>query len=480
MAKQNINNTNSLIAGARFAAKGYTSSSGGDALMQAGAEAGEYQKQAEARKQQSDNVMGQFIESMPTNVDLDKVPQALRGETNKYLIDQRDFYFENAKIAAREGASSPLYAEAVSNMNGVVMGFNKLNQDFDKLKEMKQNYINDHDKGFISAGNTPENIEFMTSLTTDQIPFSISATGRLNYGEGATLDDAPRYSTKDHETAESLISLNKTLYSSGVPMDQGKEFVVRQQVRQALAKGGRDAVISMATDDYILPGGLGIQDTDLLTNPGRAKELAQFVEDQYVSMLGQTAQSGYDAIVAKERRSDNRAVSRSKAISDSKDNNASGEKPYSDMTASERRIIDAKDRSELGNKYMKDVMSGNTSSLIGGKYLGGNIINVASGSIKTGVNRLDDARQALADNDFEESIIEDFDMPVDHLLIITDKSYYIIDPNEEAINKSLNAIIISNKFGDDATTDQAVMNVEKSKPVLPVFNNNMGPQQATE
>ena len=72
-------------------------------------------------------------------------------------------------------------------------------------------------------------------------------------------------------------------------------------------------------------------------------------------------------------------------------------------------------------------------------------------------------------------------MPVDHLLIITDKSYYIIDPNEEAINKSLNAIIISNKFGDDATTDQAVMNVEKAKPVLPVFNNNIpGPQQATE
>jgi hypothetical protein len=124
-------------------------------------------------------------------------------------------------------------------------------------------------------------------------------------------------------------------------------------------------------------------------------------------------------------------------------------------------------------------MSGNTSSLIGGKYLGGNIINVASGGI--GVDRLVDARQALADNDFEESVIEDFDMPVDHLLIITDKSYYIIDPNEEAINKSLNAIIISNKFGDDATTDQAVMNIEKAKPVLPVFpNNNMGPQQAAE
>ena len=316
MAKKNTYNTNansSLISGAGFAAKGYVSSSGSDAIMQAGSDTS-YIDEISSRKQAADSTMSNFIESMPSNVDLDKVPEALRGETNKYLIDQRDFYFQNAKIAAREGASSPLYAEAVSNMNGVVMSFNKLNGDFDKLKEMKTNYISDYDKFMVSAGNRPEDIEFMTNLSTDKIPLTISASGRLNYGEGATLDDAPKYAVKDFETAKTLIELNKTIYSTGVPMDQGKEFIVRQQVRQALAKGGRDAVVSMATDDHIAEGGLGIQDQDLLTNPARTRELSKFVEDQYVSMLSQTAQSGYNAVTRKENRDDNRAVSRSVSL----------------------------------------------------------------------------------------------------------------------------------------------------------------------
>ena len=315
MAKQTRNTTAMPNVGNVY--QGYISNSGAQAVL-AGAQMMDTRQQDAARKQAADATMGQFIESMPTNVDLDKVPVSMRDTTNKYLVGLKDEFFENAKIASREGASSPLYAEAVSNMNRITMAFKNLNQDFEKLKEMKYNYINDYDKGFVSEGSRPEAVEFMTNLTTDQVPLGISESGRLTFGEGATLDDAPKYATKDFETAKSLIDLNSTLYNAGQPMDKGKEGVVRMQIRNALSKGGRDAVLSMATDDYIMPGGLGIQDQDLLYNPERTKELSQFVEDQYVAMLSQTANDGYKALIAKENRNDNRAIARSLSLAQKK------------------------------------------------------------------------------------------------------------------------------------------------------------------
>ena len=450
--------------------QGYISNSGAQAVL-AGAQMMDTRQQDAARKQASDATMGQFIESMPTNVDLDKIPTNMRDQTNKYLIGLKDEFFENAKIASREGASSPLYAEAVSNMNRITMAFKNLDQDFEKLKEMKYSYINDYDKGFVSEGSRPEAVEFMTNLTTDQVPLGISESGRLTFGEGATLDDAPKYATKDFETAKSLINLNSTLYSAGQPMDKGKEGVVRMQIRNALSKGGRDAVLSMATDDYIMPGGLGIQDQDLLYNPERTKELSQFVENQYVAMLSQTANDGYKALIAKENRADSRSISRSISLAEKK--KAAGLTSASDMTTAELRQVDAKDRSDLGREYMGKVMDGDTKPLIGAKYVNETVLNatyIGGGNGASAVDALSKIGYSKSDiNDFLESEYSPGDM-----LIITDKDYYVVDPYNESTQKDLTSAIIQSKFGNDATTDAAIMNVEKNKPVLPVIN--VGPQ----
>lgn len=56
------------------------------------------------------------------------------------------------------------------------------------------------------------------------------------------------------------------------------------------------------------------------------------------------------------------------------------------------------------------------------------------------------------------------------MLIITDKDYYVVDPYNNAVNKNLSRAIVVSKFGNDATTDQAIMEIEKAKPVLPVIN----------
>ena len=51
----------------------------------------------------------------------------------------------------------------------------------------------------------------------------------------------------------------------------------------------RDDVLSLATDDFITEGGLGILDDDLLYNEERTDELRDMVIDSYMGMFKETA-----------------------------------------------------------------------------------------------------------------------------------------------------------------------------------------------
>lgn len=459
-----------LISGAGFASKSYIGQpgqgSGAAAVMQA-AEAAQadmdYRKQL---RKEAETTMGNFIDNMPANIDIAKVPQSMRPQLGKYLVEAKNEYFENAKLASSNSPNSPIYMEAVDRMNEITQSFANLNNDFNKLKELKYQAIEDFDNGMISEGNRPEDIDFISKLTTDQVQFGIGPGGRLMYGEGATLDDVPKYHYKDHESATKIVNLSNTLYNDGRPMDAGKEQLVRMQLQQQLKKGGRDAVLSMATDDHIIPGGLGIKDIDLLENPQRQEELEKFVVDSYMDVLRQSAQSGYQAKQAELNRSENRAINRSLRLA--KEKKARGLSSGTDkITAAEQRQIDAQDRVNVGEEYMQTLMTGDTTPLIGAKYANQNVI--AATYIGAGAEQ-----DLMAEYGYSNSDIKNFKGQPGSLLLITDKDYFVVDPYNETSNKELERAIIQSKFGADAVTDVAI---SKIKPVLPGMS---GPRPTAE
>lgn len=69
---------------------------------------------------------------------------------------------------------------------------------------------------------------------------------------------------------------------------------VEMQLRNNMMQGGRETVLSLAVDDFIIPDGLGLDD-DLLFNEERHDELVDVVVDQYLNMLRQSANTGYEA-----------------------------------------------------------------------------------------------------------------------------------------------------------------------------------------
>jgi hypothetical protein len=452
-----------LISGAGFASKSYigqpAQGSGASAVMQAaeGAQSDiDYRRQL---RKQAETTMGNFIDNMPANIDIAKVPQSMRPQLNKYLVEAKNEYFENAKLASSNSPNSPVYMEAVDRMNEITQSFANLNNDFTKLKELKYQAIEDFDNGMISEGNRPEDIDFISKLTTDQVQFGIGPGGRLMYGEGATLDDVPKYHYKDHESATKVLNLSNTLYNDGRPLDAGREQIVRMQLQQQLKKGGRDAVLSMATDDHIIPGGLGIQDIDLLENPQRQEELEKFVVDSYMDVLRQSAQSGYQAKQAELNRSENRAINRSLRLA--KEKKEKGLTSGTDkITSAQQREIDAADRVAVGKQYMDTILKGDTTPLIGSKYANQNVLasTFIGGS---------SASDLLSEYGYSNADIKNFEGQPGSLLLITDKDYFVVDPYNDASYKALEAAIIQSKFGADAVTDVAVARLEGTKPVLP-------------
>jgi len=469
MAKQKTNTPSSagdanLIKGAKFAAQGYTGGVGGDFMAEYGMKKSqELKAQRQAVSQAADQRMSGFMESMPANVDIAKVPSFLQEELNSVLIESKEEYFRAAQIAANAGPRSPQYAEAMQTMNKVQQVYQNLNNDLSKLQKTKLKTMEDFELGSISNGTDPSAKDFLSRLTTDELDVHIDpATGRLNLDEnGMTLDNIPKLNYKDHKTAGGILELSNTLYNQGQPLDKGREQIVRMQIQNMLDQGGPDAVLSAATDDHIIPGGLGIDPSQYTPT-----ELKQVVVDQYVKILSDQAQSGYSATLSEERRKDARTLQRSISLAEKK--KEAGLTTSGNLTDAERRAIDAADRASVSQGYMETVMSGDTSPLIGGQYAGQRIVG-ASFVGAQGVN----AKAALEEAGFSSRDIRNFEASPDEMLIITDKSFYVVDPYNNAVNKDLNRAIIVNKFGNDATTDAAIMEIEKAKPVLPVLTGPM-------
>ena len=298
-----------LIQGAGFAAKNLMQPVGQGIIEQGNLRAQENKQRKQEISKQADARMAAFMENMPQNIDIAKVPEQMRPEITNFLMDEKDNYFRNAQIAATAGPRSPQYAEAIQNMNTIMQKFQNLNNDLTKLYDTKKKTLEDFELGSISNGTSADAKDFMTRLTTDEITLGInSESGRLALGDDGSMnmDNLPKMHYKDHESAQAILTLNNQLYNNGRPMDAGQESIVRMQLQNIMDKGGNAAVRSLATDDHIIPGGLGIDPEDYTP-----EELKKVVLDQYVNVMKTASQNGYKAVIQEENRADNRALERS-------------------------------------------------------------------------------------------------------------------------------------------------------------------------
>ena len=260
------------------------------------AEGARRQMARKAAKAQANAKTAGYIESLNSNVDTTSLSSSQQQAVSNYLTDQKMIYADAARRISKLDPTHPEYMAVRDEMNGVQMNFTNLAGSLNQYKEDKSNYLRDFDNNLLSAGNKTSTYVEASKIYTDEGSLGIGEGGTLNFWNNTT-EEYKKYGEidkpflKDSQSADAILQLNESLYSVGKELSGTRRNMVRQKLNNMLSAGGRDALLSLASDDFIIEGGLGIQDPSLFEKENEAL-LKQAVLDGYMSVLEESAAQG--------------------------------------------------------------------------------------------------------------------------------------------------------------------------------------------
>jgi hypothetical protein len=237
-----------------------------------------------------------YLNAMPSGIELSKIPPAQQESVAAWSKQMKFEYAEAARVLPSLDPGSEEYIEAMSKMTNVKQAFSNLNNNLETFKANKTEYLKSSSSGSLSKGNDSKQGNLLASIYTDESDMIFDENGNMAFKSEDSvlnLNDLPDYFNKDFKSADTLININSDIYNSGQKLDPTMNNMYRQKILNMIRQGGRETTLSLATDDLIQEGGLGIMDQDLLNNPERQEELEQTVVNNYMNILNSSANSGY-------------------------------------------------------------------------------------------------------------------------------------------------------------------------------------------
>lgn len=265
-------------------------------------------------KQAINSKTASYINSLNSNVDLSELTSDQQNAVTNYLVKQRNVYADAAsRIARIEDPASPEYMELRDVMNSVQMSFNNLSNQLKSYKEDKASYLKDFENKTISDGNALNTLNEASNMYTDKGLLGVDAGGGLVFwndekGDYDSYNQIKKPFLKDFQSADQIMQLNEQVYNSGAPLTGARRNMVRQKLNSMISQGGRETLLSLASDDFIIEGGLGLQDPALF-DEGNEDALKNAVLDGYMDALEDSARQGYTDKQAKSRSAAGRRTS---------------------------------------------------------------------------------------------------------------------------------------------------------------------------
>ena len=287
-----------LIKGAALVAPKFNDI--GAVVSKATAGIGEYYANLRAEKKQEERAqkakVETYLSNMPAGIELSKIPPAQQENVANWSKQMKFKYAEAARILPTLEAGSEEYVEAMSTMTNIKNSFVNLNNNLETFKANKTEYLKSSSSGALSKGNDSKQGNLLASIYTDESSMIFDENGNMAFQNGdavVNINDVPDYFNKDFKSADTLININSDIYNAGQKLDPTMSNMYRQKILNMIRQGGRETTLSLATDDLIQEGGLGIVDQDLLYNPERQDELEQVVVDNYMNILNGSADAGF-------------------------------------------------------------------------------------------------------------------------------------------------------------------------------------------
>tara|TARA_R110000782_G_scaffold4360_2_gene15485 strand:- start:5327 stop:6733 length:1407 start_codon:yes stop_codon:yes gene_type:complete len=250
-----------------------------------------------AEKQRINTKVGGYIDSLNSEVDLTKLTAEQTNAVTNFLVENKNEYARAASEIARiDDPTDPRYMKLRNTMNGVQTSFSNLANQVNAFKEDKISYLKDFDDRRISDGNSMQSLSEAAGVFTDEASFGIGKGGNLNFwnegkGEYENYTNIKKPFLKDFKSANNILSLNEKVYSAGSSLSGARQDMIRNKLKNMISSGGRDTLLSLASDDFLIEGGLNLQDPSLF-DPANQDLLQDAVLNSYMDALIDTAAQG--------------------------------------------------------------------------------------------------------------------------------------------------------------------------------------------
>ena len=250
-----------------------------------------------AEKKAINNKVGNYINSLNSDIDLTELTSSQQDVVSNYLVDNRNKYANYASEIARiEDPSDPRYLDLVGKMNGIKRSFGNLASQIKNFKQDKISYLKDFDDRRISEGNNIGSLKEAANLYTDKGEMGIGPGGQVvfwneNNREYENYSTIQKPFLKDFKSADNLLKLNESVYAAGQSLSGARRNMFRNKLKNMINSGGRDTLLSLASDDFLIEGGLNLQDPSIF-EPGNEDLLSAKVLDSYMDALSDTAAQG--------------------------------------------------------------------------------------------------------------------------------------------------------------------------------------------
>ena len=198
----------------------------------------------------ADNKMDRFINALPPGANIEKLPEGMRPEVERYLRDAKDEYAAAADVASKLSPRDPGYREAIDKMNSIKTGFINLNKNLESHLANRIEFI--QDKNDLS-GSLPDNDNiFLTSVYAgDYDGFKVTG-GELEFLDKSTNkyrrnSEFPQYSLTDAIGANKITNLRFNARKNGlqgIVDTEGYQMGVSNLFKEL----GTQGVIDMAFD----------------------------------------------------------------------------------------------------------------------------------------------------------------------------------------------------------------------------------------
>lgn len=190
----------------------------------------------------TDTQVKAYLEGLNTEMDLLDLSSAEQNSVKGYLFGQKQRFAQLATELAQTDAMSTKYLQLKNEMDGIKQSFLNLKNQTDKFKERKIQYLDDLENGRLSKGNKAEDYNRAGSVYGGGA-LLIDPNGGINVvtGEGKGLTryaDVKDPFLKDFKTADEILEQNNKLYNAGVPLDNSKEALLRNQLKSKLSQDG--------------------------------------------------------------------------------------------------------------------------------------------------------------------------------------------------------------------------------------------------